>query len=308
MNKKPNVFIVGAPKCGTTSMAHYLSERNDVFVCDPKEPNYFSTDLNEKESYSGLFFRSERDYLELFSASEEQSVKIDASTSYLWSRDAAENIRNRFPEAKVIVMLRDPTELVISLHKEELYSFAEDEESFEIAWSLQQSRKEGRNIPSACREPKKLFYKDIASHGENLKRLYNYFGRENVLIVFMDDMKTDMRTEYLRVLNFIGLPIDERTDFPRINEAKEHKYRKISRFMKRNPIWLDGYVSSLRKVAWKLGLKGVRAKLLSKLTVPSTKSDVSEELKQKIRREFIDDVTLLEELTSRDLKSWKVQV
>src|SRR5690606_8679529 len=99
--------IVGAPKCGTSAMSEYLRQHPNVFICQPKEPSYFCDDLNIS------VLNSEKEYLELFrNASNQQSMIGDASTNYLISRSAIKNLSKFDKEARIVVMLRDPTEMV----------------------------------------------------------------------------------------------------------------------------------------------------------------------------------------------------
>ena len=81
--KKPNFFIIGAPKCGTTALARYLSEHNDIFMCQPKEPNYFSSDLPMRQP--GV--ESIDEYLNLFSDADDSCKAVgEASVWYLYSK------------------------------------------------------------------------------------------------------------------------------------------------------------------------------------------------------------------------------
>lgn len=110
--RRPNTFIVGAPKCGTTALSTYLSEHREVFLSDPKEPNYFCSDLPERQVVSQM-----EDYLTLFEgALDGHSVVMEASTWYLVSRVAVANIMEFEPRARLIVMVRNPIDLVHSLH------------------------------------------------------------------------------------------------------------------------------------------------------------------------------------------------
>ena len=85
--KKPNFFILGAPKCGTTSLASWLSEHSDVFMSPIKEPHHFCSDFGYKE------YRSHQRYLSLFRKANEQHRAIgEASATYLYSKVAVKNI------------------------------------------------------------------------------------------------------------------------------------------------------------------------------------------------------------------------
>ena len=80
LNKNPNFFIVGAPKCGTTTLFSWLSEHPNVFMSRVKEPNHFNKDFNFPK------YRDKNDYLKLFKDANYQHVCIgEASPYYLFS-------------------------------------------------------------------------------------------------------------------------------------------------------------------------------------------------------------------------------
>ena len=51
---KPNFFIIGAPKCGTTALSEYLRSHPSVLISEPKEPHYFSTDIDTRYAIRDL--------------------------------------------------------------------------------------------------------------------------------------------------------------------------------------------------------------------------------------------------------------
>ncbi|MBN2328224.1 MAG: sulfotransferase, partial [Candidatus Omnitrophica bacterium] len=170
MIRKPNFFIVGAPKCGTTALATYLSEHPQVYFSKPKEIHYFSTDF-----YDFGFKGTVNDYLaNYFSKSiNKQHLRIgEGSTWYLYSEKALENIFKFNKESKIIVMIRKPSDMVYSLHSQLLFSGFENISDFYEAWNMQDKRRGGYNIPKWCKEKKFLLYGDIAKYSFQLERVY----------------------------------------------------------------------------------------------------------------------------------------
>ena len=133
--KKPDFFIVGAPKCGTTALAEYLRQHPDVFFSDPKEPCYFCNDFPRKR-----YVESESDYTALFRKAKSGSILGEGSVWYLYSECAIENIYQFNPNAKIIAMIRNPVDLVYSLHSQLVYSGEETISDFEEAWDIQYKR------------------------------------------------------------------------------------------------------------------------------------------------------------------------
>src|SRR6056297_204893 len=97
--KKPNFFIIGAPKCGTTSMARYLGEHPDIFFSDPKEPNFFNTDFSEKIRITTEI----KEYLKLFQGADKYRRVGEGTVWYFFSKEAILYILKFNPEAKFIL-------------------------------------------------------------------------------------------------------------------------------------------------------------------------------------------------------------
>src|SRR5690349_11034979 len=146
---KPNFFIVGAPKCGTTALYEYLRHHPNIFLPKVKEPHFFATDLGAYPSVKTM-----DQYLGLFHDSNEAQVRIgEASVYYLRSDTALPKIREFNPAAHIIAMFRNPVEMVHALHSQLLYVGIEDVPDFEAAWRLQDPRSRGLHIPPRIRSP-----------------------------------------------------------------------------------------------------------------------------------------------------------
>jgi len=299
---KPNVFIVGAPKCGTTSLAYYLNEHRDIFVCNPKEPNYFSDDINNNHLDSGIKLNCDVDYLSLFDNGN-VPIRIDASTTYLYSKHAPKKIKKFSPSAKIIIMIRNPTELVESLHQEELHSFEEDLDSLIDAWNMQDKRRVGECVPKTCRSVAKLMYRDIASHTVNIKRYFDVFGEDSVKVILLEDLKNNPSDVYNNTLKFLGLNQDGRADFPIINNAKLYRNRYIAKLIKSPGKNTEYFFLFIRNFLWSLGLKGVRSSLLKFMT-KSYKKRAPYRDRALIGKEFEKDIQSTSKLISRNLDHW----
>ncbi len=223
--KKPNLFIVGEPKCGTTSLHEYLGQHPDIFMCDPKEPGHFAMDLQkEKYDYTGAYFnkfiRAER-YLQLFKDAKDEKVVGEGSTAYLVSKVAAKLIYEFNPSAKIIIMLRNPVDLLYSFHSQLVVNFDEPVKDFKKAILLEKERRKGKNIPKACRRPSLLYYSERAKFTEHINRFMKYFPRNQIKFIIYDDFKKDTKKTYLDVLDFLGVRQDFIPEFEIINPNKE---------------------------------------------------------------------------------------
>jgi Sulfotransferase family len=122
----PDFYIVGAPRCGTTFMYEYLRQHPQIFMPDNKEPNFMCKDLDSGSYLDSLsFMRDEAAYIRLFAGAPAGSLRGEASTWYLYSETAAGLIKAMNPDSRVIIMLRDPVEMLYSLHGRRVYGGSE---------------------------------------------------------------------------------------------------------------------------------------------------------------------------------------
>lgn len=295
----PDFFIVGAPKCGTTALHTYLGERDDVFVCTPKEPNYFATDfptqryVDTAEAYGSLFRP----------APESARVRGEASAWYLYSTAAIPNIRGYNPDARIIAMVRNPLDMLPSLHRMLMLNFAEDIEDLETAWDLQESRRSGVCLPRKRNrrfDVSTLQYADVCRLGHQIDRLQQHFPADQTCIITFDEFTGDTRAVYARVLEFLGLPPDDRSHFPAVNVRRDFRSRKLARMA-----WRFRELGTT--VKQRLGIKrsfGVQQALNRFNERREPKPQLSENFRRRLSEEFREDIGLLSRLTGQDLSHW----
>ena len=226
----PTFFIIGAPKCGTTSVARWLSQHPDVLFADIKEPHFFNTDMNNRQ------ITSLSEYERLFDKRNgTERVVGEASTWYLYSQTAVTNIEKTVIDPLYIVLLRNPITMVQSLYSHNVLHCHEDASSFEEAWLLQETRARGRQIPARCKEPSFLQYGCACSLGSQLERLVETVPKQRVHCIVLDDLIHNPKSEYIRTLSFLGLKYDGRDEFMAYNR------RRIARSMTIQKILLSVY-------------------------------------------------------------------
>ena len=111
--RKPNLFIVGAPKCGTTAWYHYLQHHKDISFSEAKEPHYFCTDFPNFR-----WAKTEEEYLKLFADLPDSKYIGEASVMYLYSEEAIHRVREFNPDAKVMVFIRAYESFFASYHSQ----------------------------------------------------------------------------------------------------------------------------------------------------------------------------------------------
>lgn len=284
----PNFFLVGAPKCGTTSMASWLRDHDNVFVPELKEPEYFNGDHKRRRRVS------DRQYKRIFEpANPEIHLAIgEASVWYLYSKVAITRILEAYGnDVKFVVMLRNPLEMAISLYRHKCYVNFEHIENFEEAWDAQDDRRAGRRITTDA-DASQLVYGEACKVGEQLERLVNTAGRSNVLPILLEDVAKDPGASYRKILAFLNVPDDGRTDFRRLNGAKTYK----------NKLFHDA-IQGAAKVKLKLGIN-YNFNLLRFNRKPAPRLVLSPHLREQLKDYFRKDVHLLSEILSRDVTDW----
>lgn len=291
--KKPNFFIIGAPKCGTTSLAAWLAEHPQIFFSPVKEPFFFNFDFAIRR------FKSLSKYERLFIQAGKVNVALgEGSTSYLYSRTAVPAILKYADQPRFIVMARNPVDMAPSLHEQEVFGGNEAVKDFNKAWHLQKVRVYGDQIPKNCDDPQRLFYGDRCKIGKQLKKLYEIVHKDQVLLLNLDHIKNNPREEYLKVLGFLDLKDDNRQDFPVINTAKERRFPALWHFIRKTN-------NALRT----LGVPHIRLGITSFIYYRTRRERPRPPMIQDMRRNlleyFMDDIILLEELSGWDLTEWK---
>ena len=299
--KKPNFFIVGAPKCGTTALSEYLRGHPNVFFSQPKDTGFFATDFP-----GGRVITRFEDYMALFNEVQPNHLRVgEGSVWYLYSREAVRNIYEYNPEAKLLVMLRNPVDLVHSLHSQLLLSIDEDEKDFERAWNLQELRKSGKRIPKKCRTPAMLQYRDVGKLGVQMERLLEVFPKEQVKVILFENFVSDTKAVYEDVLSFLGLNSDGRKLFPRVNETSKYRSQLVGHFTQTPP---DSIIHVWKYIKDTFGINDFGHRVMNRLrqanTVIRPRTALNGRLRLMLIHEFEEDIYSLESIIGRNLSHW----
>jgi hypothetical protein len=296
---KPNFFIAGAPKCGTTALYEYLSPHPNIFMPRLKEPHFFSTDLGYP------IVKTLAEYTQLFAEASPQHLRVgEASASYLCSTEAIPNLHEYNPEARIIAMFRNPVDMVYSLHAQLLYWSEETEADFETAWRLQERRRRGLDLPRICRDPFWLQYARVGQFGTQSERLLSTFPQDQVKLIFFDDFAASPEKIYGEVIEFLELPHDNRTDFPRFNEHKRAKLTWLRNFVRKPPPALRNAYRRLKRVVGEERIGVVKRHIVDLNTSRERRPPLSAEFRSELVETFRGQVALLSQLTGRDLSHW----
>ena len=313
------VFIVGAPRSGTTTMSRMLQAHPQIAFPFVKEPHFFAQHDLRGLSATALKQRVEKDYLGHFFTDAEpgRTVGFDGSVSYLYVPEQLEPVLKLWPDSRFIVGVRDPLTLLPSLHKRLIFTGDETITRFEDAWAAIPERAAGRRIPRSAIDPRWLRYDQAPRYAHYLERLYSAVGRDRCVVVVFDDLIADPAGQHRRILEFAGLAPMPPIDLPKQRESQGVRYPWLQRLLKRPPKALLPYLAGIelrrrfRKASGQEGTKGAAAQFLSirKRILRWNKSDdpdrpIPPAVQQEIRAEFKDEVERLGALIGRDLGHW----
>ena len=311
------LFVVGAPRCGTTTLAHFLKCNPAVSRPTVKEPHFFAQNDLRRLSDSELQARVEDEYLKrFFGDGPAGRIGMDASVTYLYMPEQLEPVLRLWPESRFVISVRDPLAMLPSLHRRLIYIGDETLGNFEEAWAAVPERRAGRRIPRRCADPRWLFYDEAARFSTYLERLFSVVGRERCLVLLFDDLAADPEREYRRLMEFSGLKPDAQIDVATRRASYTVRSRWLQRVLKRPPAPLRELLGGaqlsqrFREVekreiaAGPRKLLSLRKRLLEWNRDRRPTEGLSPAMQDEICREFGGEVERLSSMLGRNLDQW----
>lgn len=300
---KPNLFLVGAAKSGTTAIATFLAEHPRVFMPYAKEPSWWCrAELHSAQATVRLETLADYEALYAKADPEVHAYALDASTNYLMCLHTIEKIVAYQPEARFMVSLRDPAKMAQAFHMEAVFNALEDELDFETAWDLQEERRQGRSLPRPCPEPKRVQYRDICSVGSQIERLLSHAPRENVLILFHQDLVEKPAETWERIFAFLELEPHDFDMTRRVAPAHFQRFPRLARYYQQPPRPLAPVIRGGKRL---LGATGATAFAKRALSRTGQRPPLSPEFERRLRESFAGEVSKVEAVTGRALPGWR---
>jgi hypothetical protein len=299
--KKPNFFIIGAPKCGTTSLSEYLRTHPDIYFSNPKEPHYFNKDmLNEHKNHF-----TEKKYLKkCFTDSTRYKAVGEGTAMYLFSKEAVPNILKFNPEAKFIIMIRNPIEMFFSFFSTLFIQLVENQKDPQRAWELQENRAKGKSIPLGRKHSELLQYGQICKLGEQIERLFeNVPNKKNIIIIEFEEFKKNTKKCYEDVLVFLGLKTDNKNNFSIYNKGAQFKNIAIAKILHLMGQGLLGKTSQKMKKMLKIKHWCFSVKI-ARWNSKNIEFKQNKKFEEKLISYFRDDIKKLSEIIGKDLSHW----
>lgn len=303
MHRKPDLFHVGHPRSATGLVYSWLKGHPDVFAAR-KELHYFGQDIGFNQPPRTL-----ENYLSAFDDAGDAKVACDSSTWYLASETAADEIAAFRPDARILLTLRDPIEMLVSLHAHLLANGDEDLPDLEQALLAEPMRRAGYGIPRGSIPRIGLYYRRHVEYAAQVRRYLDRFGRDRVFVLIFDDIKTQPAKVFRGLLEWLGV----RSEFPGFEKVVMGSARA------RNSSWtvrsraLQGVLKRPTNQGVYMGLRAepipgwfLAVRALRRLNAtPAPRREPRRDVLEKLRLDLRPEVEAVEELLGRELHAWK---
>jgi hypothetical protein len=285
---EPNFFIVGAPKSGTTNISYYLIQHTQVFMPENLEPYYFAR-LDIPQNYEREIISDEKKYLNLFKNAKNCKAIGESSPVYLYCPHSALEIKNRFPNSKIIISLRNPIEIAYSEYFSLKFMGFDKNRSFNelLDSSKEQLDQNEFHIDSLL---------EAGFYSKHIKRFQKIFSKNQIKIIIFEEYIKNTIPTINSILSF--LDIDKSIAF---KTAPKGAY-KVPRNFASQKLMNN---STFRKTAKFIIPTVARQKIGERFLVKeSSRPVLKQNERQRLKEIYQDDVENLAKLLGRSLP-WK---
>ena len=302
VNKMPTFFIVGAARSGTTSLDRYLGQHPEIYITQRKEAHFFAADYFPRsgpgdEGLNKRIIHDEEQYAQLFARVTEEKAIGESSVFYLCFPGIAERIARSVPDAKILILLREPVERAYSAY---MHLVRDGRETLGFAEGL--GREEERRQKGF--EPM-WWYKELGLYYSQVKHYLDVFGREQVKVLLYNELYTNPGQVLREVFAFLAVKEDIVIDTSvHYNVAGIPKSRKLYTLLDNfihKPGTLEKRIKSLvppqLRAAW-------ASKAMATLLRPVP---LDSQIQAQLKEYFAEDVRKLEGVLQRDLQCWNKQ-
>ncbi|MCZ6595864.1 MAG: sulfotransferase [Bacteroidetes bacterium] len=249
---KVNLFVVGAMKAGTTSFAELLSKHTQIYCPPVKEPNYFINRLPKQLYEPGRVFNlddylknefpeplhitkteSELQYRKIFSLASTEKYRVDTSTVYLHAKESAKLIHSYNPDAKIMVLLRDPMRRTFSHYKMD-FGKGRVNDTFETLITKDIAAYQNQSLPWYS-------YLAMSLYNKSIDRFKEQFSE--VLVINFENFINNEKDTMATISSFLEIDSFENMTMDHQNVARRPLFPKLFYLLKR--LGLKDYFSKI---------------------------------------------------------------
>lgn len=302
-NNLPNFLIVGAAKCGTSSLHQYLEQHPEIFMSKVKEPRYISSQVNKlplggpkDHTVEKWYVKNKVDYEELFKgvSSEKMIGESSADTFYFHERTIP-FIKSFLGDPKILILLRNPVKRAFSAYQ---HLRRDDRENLTFEEGLNAEQKRIENNFELI-----YHYKDVSLYADGIKAFKENFS--NVKVVITEELQSNPLEVLNDIFRFLNVEEDVSIDTSQIhNMSGIPRSRWLHELLfegKRIIIYLRPFVRFfLNKSRRDRISRNIQQKNLKRLSLPK-------EASEKLYRFFEEDIKATEQLLGRNLDLWRIK-
>jgi len=292
----PNFLILGAAKAGTSSLHYYLNQHPNVFMSDVKEPRFFALEKetlsfnNPDQQINHDSVTNLADYQSLFSSVTTESAIGEASPLYLYSSKAVRQIQHYVPEAKLIIVLRNPVERAFSCYT---HLLREGYETLPFDEALAQEDTRIANNWAHL-----WHYKRGGLYYEQVKQYVDAFDSAQLKIYLYEDLRADSVGLVQNMFAYLDVDCSFVPDMTKRNVSGIPKHMMLQKFFKRKNVVRSAIKSIVPAKARSQVAQKVKEWNLG------DKPELSSDSRQALVNYFKVDNMKLQALIGRDLSSW----
>ena len=287
---RPNFFIAGVPKAGTTSLYEYLRQHPQIFMPKYKEPNYF---------VSGNGIEKWEEYLELFKKAGAKKAIGESSAGYCYCEESPGWIKSALGNVKIIIILRNPAARAFSLYTWMVREGYEDAPTFAEALEREPARLSDPLFRAQCPQyfPDYLYF-TTGLYYEQVSRYIETFGRERIKVYLSEDLINQPLAVCQDAFRFL----DVDTGFiPRMEMHNEGRFPKSIALQ----YWLRTALDNRQPFFARVLRKTKIVKSLMDWNVRhGRKPKLEKELLATLSRRYQPDIDKLQTLLGRNLSDW----
>jgi hypothetical protein len=301
---RPDALLIGAPKAGTSALHVALARHPEMYASPVKEPKYYLCGDAPPPAYCGPgdahsqqeWIWRRTDYLSLFSAAPESSVRMESTPFYLYSADARRRIAEDLPDVKLVAIVRDPVDRAYSNWMHLWVDGLEPTADFCDAWRSEDARVDAGWAPF-------WHYRRMGRYGEQLADLFGRVERDRVLVLRYRELVSEPARTLDRVATFLGVAAGQLSVVPPDNSRPfvepGLKAAVLGRAVRAGAV-VGSYV---RPELWRQGVKPLYWAL--QLGGPERRPKLAPEVRAELVKDCLDDIGLLEEVLGESFEDWR---
>jgi len=272
----PNTIVIGAQKCGTSTLHYYLGFHPEISASSPKELNFFIEATNWNRGVD--WYRSHFDAA--------KTARLESSPNYTtWPHHEGipERMARLVPDARLIFMVRDP---VARIEAHWVHNYAKRRERGTIVETI--------THPSTTYILRSRYFMQI-------EQFLKYFDRDQILVFQQSDLRDRRAAQLREVFEFVGVDPDfQHKAFDTVRHRTSKKRRATKAGMKVQEWSRTDFGKKFPKVFWNYAEAGLR------LSRPIERPNLRDQLPDHVLEVLRDDATALREFTGRDFSNWSI--